>query len=113
MGKHEENADGEIYSVIPPLELPQFQPRIPGHLMEKLHLRDREMLTTMNVMAQHQDWVTPQFLLLHKFVREQELRIQKLERWRMILVSKWSLFAYLVLACVPFLLSKLFEKLWK
>ena|ERR1043165_6093723 len=112
---NERDAEGDTdlfeRSQFPAVERPAFQPRIPPDLLDSPNLtrREREVVAALDVMAQQSDFNTAQMLLLNKQVRTLEYRLWKQERWRSLLVSKWSIPAYLALLGLPVIVSKVIE----
>ena len=113
MSKSNEEDSPESVLGIQPLQVPVFQSRIPQSMIDSLTPRDREVLVTMSIMAQQQDWIASVVLQHNKYLREIEARQSRFERWRLILVNKWTPFIYLGMTVLPFVLSKLLDKFFK
>lgn len=94
-------------TVIRPLKAPdRFVPSIPEDLLEGLGKRDRNVLNTLSVMGQKQDWDHEQVLHHHECLLMLENRLRRCEKVVRFLGHKWSGFVIVVLWLAPYVVPK-------
>jgi hypothetical protein len=94
------------------IELPVFNSRIPSDLLEQVSKRDRHVLDTLSVLAQQMDFNTSILLQQNKQIRALDARIRRIDKWRTVLLNKWSPWIALFVMALPFIISRLIDSWW-
>ncbi len=92
---------------VPELELPDFKPKIPDHLLEGLTKRESHILLTMDLMAQKMDWICHEMIAQNVQMRRMERETVKLRRFRDALTSKWAIASAIGVYISPTIVPKL------
>lgn len=94
--------------------MPDFKCTIPRDILEAFkNKRERQVLETLNVVAQQQDWTVHAIVNLNRKLDSQKETLDLVQKLRLIYFSKWSPFVWLAITVVPWLLNKLLGHLWK
>jgi hypothetical protein len=95
------------------LNLPSHvQSSVPADLVENLSKRERDTLEKLSIMAQRIDWLTDAAMVNNDAARVIEKRLIRTERFKAALMSKWSAIVGVLALVAPYVLPKIFGKLF-
>jgi len=81
----------EPKSRYPKLELPEFESKIPPHLVNKMTDQEKWLVEAISKLDQKTDWLLHKIVETSDHVIEIDLRTAKIEDWKMIFSGKWAL----------------------
>lgn len=88
---------------------PEFKSTIPPHLLAKMPESDRYLVEMVSKMEERDKWMIVAVKDGNHANIELDIRVDKLERFKERVTSKWSVLAYLVAAALPVALKYLFD----
>lgn len=94
------------------LEVPEFKSHIPSFLADGLEPKDREILATLSIIAQKQDFLLSVIKDDRKKLEEAFKIAKRHEKLVLILTSRYSLLIYVPVLFLPALASKWVSKFW-
>jgi len=92
------------------LAVPEFKSAIPQHLLGKLSEQERYLVETLSKMEQKTSWLIVAAVESNRALIETEKRVTRLDRWKDVLTSRWSMIIAFVSLCAPVILKALFDK---
>lgn len=94
--------------------MPDFKCTIPMDILEGFkNKRERQVLETLNIMAQQQEWTVHSIAEMRRLFNEQKETVELVQKLRLIYFSKWSPFFWIALTSAPWLITKGLSYLWK
>lgn len=75
----------------PKLELPEFESKIPSHLVNKMTDQEKWLVETISKLDQKTDWLLQKMVETSGHVVEIDVRTAKIEDWKTIFSGKWAL----------------------
>jgi hypothetical protein len=84
---------------------PEFTSSIPAHLTAKLSDQERYLVETLSKMEQQTTWLVMNVLVTNKSLVDVDTEVQVLKDFKKMLVSKWTVIAWVVTLILPMLLQ--------
>jgi hypothetical protein len=78
------------------LEKPEFHSRIPDSLVDDLNPTDRHVISSLSILEQQNEWLVNSVLRGNQQSRQLDIRLAKVESWKGMLTSKWSVVLWFV-----------------
>lgn len=111
----------DFHSQYPKLERPEFQPKVPAHLLNQLTDEQRYVIEALSKTEQQNEWMINAALENNRIYRDldrrllksstqTDARLQNVEGWQKMVTSKWSVAVALVLWISPFVGKLLWDK---
>jgi len=92
------------------LVLPEAKSKIPAHLLAVLDEQERYMVESMSKMEARNEWLDTAAVDNRQAIIDLDERMDKVEKWRAVLMSKWSVIIAVGVVFLPVLVKVLIEK---
>lgn len=105
----------ETKSRYPKLELPEFESKIPPHLVNKMSDQEKWLVETISKLDQKTDWLLQKMVETSGHVLEIDVRTSKIENWKTIFSGKWALIGaicFMVVTAVTSAAARAFIDHW-
>jgi len=91
------------------LTVPDFKSTIPAHLLGRLTDSERYLVETLSKMEQQNTFLIGAVLEHRLAIRDGDIRLGKVEKWKANLSSKWAVIAVILAIIVPVALKEIFD----
>lgn len=81
----------EVKSRYQKIELPEFESKIPPHLVNKMSDQEKWLVEAISKLDQKTDWLLQKMVETGGAVLDIDIRTAKIEDWKTIFSGKWAL----------------------